>query len=413
MKGILVILDGLGDLPSKQLGDKTPLEAANMPHLDFLATRGELGYMDPVRPGFIPESDEALVSIFGNNLISSARGQLEAMGAGVEISHGDLAYRVNFATIDSLRNGNIIDRRVGRTISGAEAEILSKALNKIELPNPFLFKVTLQHRGILIFKGGFSDNISGNDFTYLYGRNTKNYKTGFCKALDEEEDSVYSSQIVNAFLRRAYDVLENHHVNLERKKKGLLPANYLLIRGPGIEPPKLNQFSKWVSVTYTPLEIGFSKASGMKNFSFEYPKLKDVDSYENLYKGLRKACLYAIKILKKTYKNSDYAYIHFKETDYPGHDNKPLEKKLMLEEIDKIFFKFLRNFVPQNKIKVVVTGDHSTICKLKEHSSDPVPVLFYNDSNLTQRKFSEKEARKGTLGRFSGTELLRVVGFNK
>ena len=90
MKGMLIIIDGLGDLPNKQLGGKTPLEAAHTPNLDFLATRGELGYMYSVKPGFIPESDEAIVSIFGNNLISSSRGQLEARGTGLKLTRGDL-----------------------------------------------------------------------------------------------------------------------------------------------------------------------------------------------------------------------------------------------------------------------------------------------------------------------------------
>ena len=90
MKGILVILDGLGDLPCKQLEDKTPLDAAEMPNLDFLANRGQMGYMYPVRQGFVPESDEAVVSIFGNDIIDSSRGQLEARGAGLKLMRGDL-----------------------------------------------------------------------------------------------------------------------------------------------------------------------------------------------------------------------------------------------------------------------------------------------------------------------------------
>ena len=113
MKGIFIILDGLGDLPLRQLGDKTPLEDANMPNLDFLAARGQLGFMYSVRPGFVPESDEAIVSIFGNDLISSSRGQLEAGGAGLKLVRGDLALRTNFATIDSLERGNVVDRRAG------------------------------------------------------------------------------------------------------------------------------------------------------------------------------------------------------------------------------------------------------------------------------------------------------------
>ena len=123
MKGILVILDGLGDLPNNQLGGKTPLEAAKTPNMDFLATRGELGFMYPVKPGFVPESDEAIVSIFNNNLISSTRGQLEAKGTGLNLTRGDLALRVNFATIDSLEKGNILDRRAGRNLTTEEAEL--------------------------------------------------------------------------------------------------------------------------------------------------------------------------------------------------------------------------------------------------------------------------------------------------
>src|SRR4030043_326558 len=129
MKGILIILDGLGDLPHKLLNEQTPLEAAQTPNLDFLAARGVLGYMYPVKPGFIPESDEAIVSIFGNDLISSTRGQLEARGTNLKLMRGDLALRVNFATVDSLEKGNILDRRAGRTLKTEEAQALAKSLN--------------------------------------------------------------------------------------------------------------------------------------------------------------------------------------------------------------------------------------------------------------------------------------------
>jgi len=413
MRGMLIIVDGIGDLPNKQLNNKTPLEAANTPNLDFLATRGELGYMYPVKPGFIPESDEALVSIFGNSLISSTRGQLEARGTDLKLTRGDLALRVNFATIDNLKEGNIIDRRAGRTLTTEEAEILAKALNKIKLPCQFVFKPTIQHRGVLVLRGGFSDNISSNDATYIQGRLRAERKIGFCKPQDDDENSQYTANIVNEFLEKAYEVLNEHPVNKNRKNKGLLPANYLLVRGAGIEPPKLKQYKKWVSIAYMPLEIGFSRTCGMNVHSFDYPKLKNLDAYENLYEALRKAVKFSMKVLKKTHKKFDYAYIHFKETDLPGHDNKPLEKKIMLEYLDKTFFRFLRKFAPPNKIKVIVTADHSTPCKLKAHSADPVPVLFYNNSNLKEKKFCEKEARIGTLGRMNGPELLKKVRFSK
>jgi 2,3-bisphosphoglycerate-independent phosphoglycerate mutase len=413
MKGILVVLDGMGDLPSRQLNDKTPLESAEMPNLNFLAARGEMGLMHPVKLGFVPESDEAIVSIFGNRQIDSTRGQLEARGADLKLTRGDLAFRVNFATIDSMEEGNIIDRRAGRTLTTEEAKELSKSLNKINMSVKFVFKPTIQHRAALVFKGGFSDNISGNDSIYTKGKSIQEDKVKYCKPLDEDENSQYSANIANEFIEKAYEVLDRHPVNQERRKKGLLPANYLMIRGAGIEVPKLKIYRKWASVAYMPLEIGFAKMSGMTVYSFDYPPLKGLDAYQNLHDGLKKACDFAEKTINKIKGNFDYVYVHIKETDLPGHDNKPIEKKLMFEYIDKTLFKFIRRFAPPNKIKVVVIGDHSTPCKLKRHSADPVPVLFYNDSELKEKHFSEAEAAKGKLGVISGNDLLRKVGFDK
>ena len=414
MKGIFVILDGLGDLSNNILENKTPLEAAETPNLDFLASRGEMGFMYPVKPGYIPESDEAILSIFGNDLISSSsRGQLEAVGTGLKLMRGDLALRVNFGTIDSLDRGNIIDRRAGRTLTTAEAEVLVKGINnRVKLPMKFELKASIQHRAVLVLRGGFSDNISLNDSHYSQGRINLKDKISICKALDDEDNTQYTAEVLNDFIRQAYDILNVHPINMERRKKGLMPANFILIRGPGIENPKLKSYKKWISVAYMPLEIGFSKLSGMKVYTFDYPKMKDLDAYLNLYEGLRQACEFSIKIINKYHTKADYMYIHIKETDMPGHDNKPLEKKKMIEYVDKTLFNFLRQFAPPNKIKVVVTGDHSTPCRLKEHSADPVPVLFYN-GNIPREKihFSEKEARLGKLGRIEGKELLKKVGF--
>ena len=411
MKGVLVILDGLGDLPNKHLDEKTPLEAAYTPNLDFLANRGDLGFMYPVKPNYIPGTYESITSIFGNELISSTVGQLEAIGANIKLTRGDLALRTNFATIDSLKQKNIVDRRAGRTLTTSDAEVFAKAINKIKLSCEFVFKPTIQHRGVLVFKGGFSDNISGNDIPYNLRQKTN--KVQSIKALDDDENSQYTANIVNEFLEKVYEVLNNHPLNEERKAKGLLSANYLLVRGGGIENPKLKFYKNWLSVAYTPLEIGFSKSSGMKVFSFKYPRLKKFDVYENLYKGLKKACKLSVKTLKKNHKKFDYAYIHIKEIDIPGQDNKPIEKKTMLEYVDKTLFSFLKRFATKKKIKIIITGDHSTPCKFKMNSADPVPVLFYpaDDRGPKEKRFNENEARIGTLGRIFGKDLLSKVGF--
>jgi len=414
MKGIFVIVDGMGDLPNSQLGEKTPLESADMPNANFLASRGELGYMYSVKPGFIPESDEAIVSLFRNELISSTRGQLEARGTDLKLVRGDLAFRANFATIDSFKEGTILDRRAGRNLSTGEAEILAKALNKgIKLDSPFIFKNTIGHRGVLVFKGGFSDNVSGNDMVYLSGQTKISNKISTIKPLDDEDNSQFTARIVNEFLEKAFEILDKHPINEKRRDKGLPPANFLLIRGAGIEIPKLKTYGRWASAAYMPLERGFARVCGMKTYSFDYPKLKGIDIYANLWEGLKKACKFSISVIKRSKRNADYVYIHIKETDLPGHDGKPVVKKEMLEYIDKTLFNFIRKFAPPNKINVVITADHSTPCKLKTHSADPVPVLFYNNSIPKEKKFNESEARKGKLGRILGKELLGKVKFLK
>ncbi len=414
MRGVLVVIDGMGDLPHKLLNDKTPLEAAETPNLDYLASRGEMGYMYSVKENFVPESDEAIVSMFGNKQIDSSRGQLEALGAGMDLTRGDLALRVNFATIDSLEEGNIDDRRVGRTLTSDEAKELAKAVNEgVKISKDFEFKSTIQHRGALVFKGGFSDNISGNDKTYSKGKIEESHKIVPCKSQDDDINSIYTANLVNEFLDKTYEVLDRHIINKKRVRKGLLPANYLLVRGAGIEPPKLKQYKNWVSFHYMPLEIGFSKMSGMKNYSFPYPKLKGIDVYDNLWKGLKKACKFSIKKLKKYMKDYEYCYIHIKETDLPGHDNKPIEKREMLEYIDKTLFRFLKKIAPVGKLRIAVTADHSTPCKLKKHSADPVPVLLFNNSVAEDKKFTEKDAREGKLGKIEGKDFLKKIGFVK
>ncbi len=413
MKGIFVIIDGLGDLPNRQLKEKTPLEAAKTPRLDFLATRGEMGYMYPVKMGYSPGSDESIVSIFGNKLSDSSRGQLEARGAGLKLKKGDLALRINFGTIDSLEEGNVIDRRAGRNLTNKEAEALADAVNMIEFPFGFKLLSTVQHRGVLVIRGDYSDKVSGNDISYQKGNSEEIRKITNCKAIGKDKKSVDTAEILNEIMVLSHDVLKKHPVNVARKKKGLLPANFLFFRAPGVEKPKFKQYKNWISTHAMPLEIGFSELSGMKNYSFKYPEMKGIDAYANLWKGLKRSVKHSVKVIKKNLKKADYVYVHFKETDLPGHDNKPFEKKEMLEYLDKTFFKFLGRIAPPREINVVVTGDHSTPCKLKNHSADPVPVLFYNGSLPRKKRFSESEAKKGKLGKIVGKELFKKTFFRK
>ena len=416
MKKILIVLDGASGLPVKVFGGKTPLEMADTPNLDFFAKNGKMGYMYPIDEKTVPGSDNSLISIFGNNPKDCKRGIYEAMGVGIKLKRGDLALRCNFGTIEDLKGKVVTDRRSARTLSNKEAKILAKDLNKkIKLSCKFEFKSAIQHRGVLVLRGGFSDNITNTDPEWSPG-GLNTFK--FSEALDEDENSRYTANVLNDFLFQAHRILQDHPINLKRKKKGLLPANFIFTRGGGVEKQKLKQYRTWMSINPMPLEIGISELSGMKVFSFDYPDLTSIDSYKNYYNGLDKTIKFAIKTIKKQHKHYSGCYIQLKECDIPGHDNKPYEKKNMLEIIDKKFFSFLKKFNEKNPVKVVVTCDHSTPCKLKKHSAHPVPVLVYDGINKNKRnidkteRFSESESKKGKIGKIYGKKFIERTKLN-
>ena len=414
IKKILIILDGAADLPLDFLGERTPLEIAEIPNLDFFVQNGRLGYMYPINEQTIPGSDNALISIFGNNPKLCKRGIYEAIGSGFELKRGDLALRINFGTIENLKTKKVIDRRAGRTLTTKEANLLAETLNKkVKIHSKFEIKSTVQHRGVLVLRGGFSDNISNIDTEWSTPKK-KSEEFKFSEPLDDEENSKYTSNILNEFVIQSFKILNNHPINLERKERGLLPANMIFTRGGGTEIPKIKQYKSWMSINSMPLEIGISKLSKMKIFSSKIPELKSIDVYKHLYNSLNKKIKFSIKTLKRNHKDFLGCYIHFKETDIPGHDNKPYEKKNMLEIIDEKFFRFLKKIAIKNNWKVVVTCDHSTPCKLKAHSSHPVPVLVYDGKEKDDtNRFNETEARMGSLGKFYGKDFMDKTGLNK
>src|SRR5919109_1968942 len=167
---LYVCLDGLGDDPIPELGDRTPLEAAATPFLDSLARNGSSGTVVTVGEGIAPESDIAVFAILGYDPREEhpGRGVVEAVGCGMDFRDGDLAYRVNFATADWPR---ILDRRVGRDLSSEEAQALALEVNrKLKLPSAtFELRATIEHRGALVIRDDvapLSADVSNTDPAY-------------------------------------------------------------------------------------------------------------------------------------------------------------------------------------------------------------------------------------------------------
>jgi len=409
MKKLLIVLDGGCGRGVPSFGGRTVLECAHLPHLNFFVREGKMGHMYPLGENIIPSSEQSVICLLGNDYRLCKRGYYEAIGAGIKLKKGDLALRTNFATIDSLEKKNIIDRRAGRTITSREARLLAKEVSdSISLPYEFEFHATVQHRGVLVLRGLFSDKISSVSSGWKGGEGSEKFE--FCEPLSNDKLSRTSAEVVNDFIVQSHKILERSSINKKRKQQGLYPANIVLTRGASAEIPRIKSYSKWLSLNCMPLEVGIARASKMHNIACLMPEMNSSDIYAHLHKLLQLKCEHSIRSLEKHHADFEGCYVHFKEMDNAGHDNKPHEKQKLLEEVDALFFKPLQKLAVKNKWKVVVTCDHATPCVLKGHSADPVPVLVYGEESDGSLEFSEREGMKGSLGKIYGKDFMKKTG---
>jgi len=416
LKLIYVVIDGMGDLPIEELENKTPLEAADTPNMDFLAKTGKTGLMYTVGKGIAPESDVAVVSILGYDPFKHdvSRGALEALGADLTMKDGDLALRCNFATLGS--NNAIIDRRVGRSLTTEEATELAKAINThIQLesyPASFQFKNTISHRGALLIRSKdkqLSGNITNTDpaYTRIKGIGVAEPEAKMvlkkCKPLDKTEEAKISAKLVNEFTQKTIAILNQHEVNKKRVKEGKLKANVILTRDAGHHLPKFPHLNQQYDLSFVcladmPVERGISKLAGMHMVDLPPPS-----------KNLEKDCKLRVKKLLETLPLYDCFYIHIKGPDEPGHDGNFNLKTQLIATVDKHFVGNMLQKINLEDHVICVTADHSTPCKLKAHSDDPVPLLISGNKIQADKvqKFSEKTCKKGELGiLLHGTELM-------
>src|SRR3972149_2655908 len=224
MKKILyVILDGVGDRPIAALGGQTPLGAARTPNLDRLAREGRLGLVQTVGAGIAPETDGAGMAMLGYDAQTyhAGRGPLEALGADLAFDDGDLALRGNFATLGAGRR--IVDRRVGRNLTSAEARQLAEAVNSqvrvTAAPAEFIVRATIGHRCTVVFypkEGRLSANITNTDPAYarLGGLGVAKAVAGNeveeCRALDDSAEAGVAGGIGNGLPRKRRGGLGGH-----------------------------------------------------------------------------------------------------------------------------------------------------------------------------------------------------------
>jgi len=419
LKLIYVVVDGMGDLPIRELGNKTPLGAAQTPNMDQLARNGKTGLMYTVGKGIAPESDVAVLSILGYDPLkySTGRGVLEAVGADLSMKNGDLALRCNFATLG--RGKEIIDRRAGRDLTSEEAGVLSQAINKnlrLEVhPARFEFKSTIGHRAILLIKSRdkpLSSKISNTDPAYSRMEELGVAETKVemvvkkCEPIDDSPEARVSAALVNEFVEKSHKVLDDHEVNKRRVAEGKLKANLILTRDAGHLLPNFFNINekynaRFVCLADMPVERGISKLAGMHLVDLPPPS-----------GDLKSDCFLRVKKLVELLRLYDCFYVHIKGPDEPAHDGKFRLKTQMIATIDKHFFGELLPKIILRDCVVCVTADHSTPCKFRAHSDDPVPLLISGngiEGNKVE-KFSEKECREGGLGVLEhGAELMPML----
>ncbi len=381
-KAILLIIDGLGDLPSP----KSPLQAARKPNFDRLAKEGISGMMSPVARYVVPGSDVAHLNILGYDpaIFYHGRGPLEALGLGISLQNGDVAFRANFATEEG---GRVTDRRAGR-IDTATASALSKGLSMRIDDVDVIFKNSAEHRGALVLRGtGLSSSISPTD----------PHESGElqpCHPLDNTPEARKTASIVNRFTESARERLSKAPENRGRK----LPANIVLLRGAGnfvSAPSFYERFGlRGACVAGGALYKGVARFVGMDVLMVPGATGDRNTNLESKAKA-------AVKALE----SYDMVFMHVKMCDSAGHDGDFALKKDGIERIDAIL-----PLLEKSGACIVITGDHSTPCSLKAHSGHEVPILVHGGERVDGlKRFDEISCAQGGLGHVRGKDIIPLI----
>ena len=409
---IYVLLDGVGDLPHPNLNGKTPLEAANTPTLDKIASNGVIGEVISVGKGIAPESDIAVFNMLGykfEHVDYAGRGVIEAIGVGIDFKDGDLALRGNYSTLNEEEI--ITDRRAGRHIEKEDAVGIAKELEeKIKFSDPdtkIVVAPTIGHRVTVRIRTPskkLSSKITNTDPAYsnIGGMGVAKAVGDFlkiekCLPLDDVENSKFTANLVNEFSEQSIKIMKESKINKKRKEENKKQLSCILLRDAGNKYPDVSPINekhkmKFSCIVDMPVELGISEVLKMK--AFEAGGLTD---YEE-----------KARVAANAMETQNAIYVHLKGPDEFGHDGDAIGKMKNIEEIDQRFFKTLVENIDSSKVAIIISADHSTPCINKGHSDDPVPVIVSADfiKNDGTTRMTEEQAKKGSIGLLQGAEVV-------
>jgi 2,3-bisphosphoglycerate-independent phosphoglycerate mutase len=379
----LVVLDGLGDIATKEQGFLTPLEAANTPNLDALSKESAQGRMIPVAPGITPGSGPGHLGLFGYDPLEFqvGRGVIEALGLGLELKPGDVCARANFATLDA--RGIVVDRRAGRIPTETCEKLCAMLAAKVKKigDTQVIIKAGKEHRFVVVFRGkGLEGPLTDAD------PNREGFAIPTVKPHDPKSAKQKKmTKLIAAFYKAALPIIA--------KEK---PANGFLMRGIAHQPdiPLFEEryLLKPACLAVYPMYKGLAQLVGMKKIEGPQTIAEQFERYLT------------------EYNNFDFFFIHYKYTDKAGEDGNFAAKTKAIEDFDAA----LPILLKKRPDVLAITGDHSTPCAVKGHSWHPQPVLLHSAISGSDKleRFTETGANSGSLGVFAAKFLIRLMQAN-
>lgn len=401
MKHIIILGDGMADEPCPELGGKTPIEAADTPALDRLAKLGRSGLLATVPDGFSPGSEIAHLSLLGYNLpeVFEGRGTLEAASMGIDIEPGEMAMRCNLICI--AEDGTIKNHSAGH-ISTEETSELIGALNEALGDEKTRFFPGVSYRHLLKIKGGDKrilctppHDVPGTPAADVMVR----------PLVDE---AAPTADFINDLIIRSREILENHPINLRRKAEGKDPANSIWPWSPGYKPAmktmqELFGIRKGYVISAVDLIMGIGVYAGLKPIHVEGA----TGLYDTNYEGKTQAAIEALK------GDADFVFLHIEASDEAGHEGNAVLKKQTIESLDSRVVAPVMKAIEEmdEEVAVALLPDHPTPCRLRTHTSRPVPFVIWKpgvESDSVER-YSEKEAENGGYGLMSDDEFIKEL----
>lgn len=394
MKYIIVLGDGMADEPIEVLGGKTPLQVADKKAMDALAKSAESGLAYMVPEGMSPGSDTANLSVSGYNpkIYYTGRSPLEALSIGVDMKPTDVSLRCNVVTLseeeEAYEDKRVMDHSSSE-IGTEEAAVLVEALKEGLKKEGYEFYVGTSYRHLLVWANGKVVELTPphDILTQRIG------------------DYLPEDPVLRDMMKKSYDILVNHPINLKRKEQGLNPANSAWFWGAGTRPA-LKSFEektgkRGVMISAVDLLKGIAVGTGMDNISVEGAN----GGLHTNYEGKARAALDAL--LNKGY---DFAYIHVEAPDEMGHQGLVNEKIEAIEKLDKHVVQVLIEELDQSgeDYRMLILPDHPTPIRIRTHSNGPVPYLLYDNRKKLggQENYSEETAKESQLVWKDGYKLI-------